>query len=152
MNPRLRSVLAGLGVAVLATACGGGGSPTSTPAPTATPGPLAGGVVAEFDVTGERFKVWVTNAETIQQLFALQAGESTASIPNGELLTGPGQGDHNLPWSWHLDPEEIAMADLTIEVCDGALGYIEEHLDEFIDEVGRYCPWGAELVGLTDHR
>jgi len=28
-----------------------------------------GGVLATFDVVGERFKVWVTNPETVQQLF-----------------------------------------------------------------------------------
>jgi hypothetical protein len=53
------------------------------------------------------------------------------------------KADHNLPWSWHLDPEEIEMAEMTTEVCNGTPSYVEEHLDEFIETVGRYCPLNA---------
>ena len=113
---------------------------------------LVNGVLATFDVSGETFQVWVTNPNTVEQLLALQAGESTATIPNGRILAGPGDGDHNAPWSWHLDPEDIEMADLTMELCDGAPSYVEEHLAEFTDTVGRYCPWAAQLTGLEDRR
>ncbi len=71
------------------------------------PDSLAAGVLATFDVSGELFNVWVTNARTIQQLTELDKGKSTATIPNGRILRGPGQGAHNEPWSWHLDPEDI---------------------------------------------
>jgi hypothetical protein len=86
------------------------------------PEQLDEGVLATFDVTGEVFRVWVTNPQTVQQILDLAAGESTANIPNGVILRGPGAADHNLPWSWHLD--------------------------EFIDTVGRYCPWSARLVSV----
>ena len=111
-------------------------------------GQLEGGVLATFDVNGEQFQAWITNPQTIQQVLDLAAGESMANIPNGRILRGPGAADHNLPWSWHLDSEEIEMAEMTIEVCDGAPSYVEEHLDEFVDNVGRYCPWNARLVGV----
>jgi len=109
---------------------------------------LRGGVLATFEVAGEQFKVWVTNAQAVQQLLDLAAGDSMANIPNGRLLPGPGTADHNLPWSWHLDPEEIEMAEVATEVCDGTPAYVEEHLGEFVETAGRYCPWSARLVSV----
>jgi hypothetical protein len=125
------------------------------PPPSVTPSPtpaLQGGVLATFDVAGETFRVWVTNPVTIDQLFALEAGDSTASIPNGRILSGAGAGDHNAPWSWHLDPEAIEMADFTMELCDGEPSYVEANLAEFTDNVQRYCPWASTLLSLEDRR
>jgi hypothetical protein len=138
---------AGMLLVLLGAACAPGSASTATPA-----AGLSGGVLATFDVTGETFKVWVTNPQTIDQLLALEAGDSAANIPNGKILPGPGAGDHNAPWSWHLDPEDIEMAELTIEVCDGAPNYVEANLADFTDTVGRYCPWAAQLTSLEDRR
>ncbi len=124
------------------------------PQPTATPvaDPLAGGVLATFDVVGEQFKVWVTNPVTVQQLLDLQAGQSQANIPNGRIFAGPGAGAHNVPYGWHLDPVEIEMAEMTIELCDGTPSFVEDELDYFVTTVQRYCPWSARLVAIEDHR
>jgi len=140
-SPSAKAALLFLGAVVIA-ACG-----DDVPA-----NPLAGGIVATFEVTGQQFKVWITNDGTIEDVLALQSGESTAHIPNGPILRGNGAGDHNAPHGWHLDPEQTEMADVTIEVCDGAPSYVDEHIDEYVDVVGRYCPWGAEFVGIEDHR
>lgn len=120
--------------------------------PPVVPHPYAGGVLATFEVTGETFQVWVTNEATIEQLFAMQRGESMANIPNGPIHRSPGQGDHNAPWNWHLDPELTHMAEVTIELCDGAPSFVEANVDYFVDEVGQYCPWAAELLALEDYR
>jgi hypothetical protein len=116
------------------------------------PDELQGGALATFAVHDETFRVWVTNAETIQQLIDLQEGRSQANIPNGEILRSPGEGDHNEPWSWHLHPENIEMAEVTMELCDGLPSFVEEELDMFVEQVGRYCPWAADLVNLEDRR
>lgn len=113
---------------------------------------LTGGVLVTFDVQAEQFRVWITNPATIEQLFDLRDGRSAASIPNGPLLRGSGVGNHNTPWSWHLDPEETAMAEVTIEVCSGIPSFIENDLDQWVDVVGQYCPWSAELAKLEDFR
>ncbi len=112
---------------------------------------LRGGVLATFRVSGEDFRVWVTNEETIQQIFDLRDGRSSAGIPNGALHEGQGRADHNAPWTWHLDPTDIEMADQTIEACDGRPSLVDSLLEEYL-VVGRFCPWGAELVGLQDFR
>ncbi len=49
---------------------------------------LEGGVLATFRVSREEFRVWVTNEATIQQIFDLRDGKSSANIPNGALREG----------------------------------------------------------------
>ncbi len=118
---------------------------------TAPEEPLEGGVLATFRVSQEEFRVWVTNEATIQQIFDLRDAKSSASIPNGALREGQGRADHNAPWTWHLDPIDIEMADFTIEVCDGRPSLVDSLLQDYLT-VGRFCPWGAELVGVQDFR
>ena len=98
----------------------------------------------------ERFRVWTTNPQTMHDLHELQQGTSTANIPNGRILRGAGRARHNAPYHWHLDPQDIAMAEATIELCDGLPSYVEENVDDFVENVGRYCPWAAKLVELRD--
>ena len=132
-------------VVLFAAGCGGTLEPTPIDS-------LKGGIVATFAVSSDTFRVWIRKPEAIEQVFALQRGVSEATIPNGRLQAGAGQGAHNAPYSWHLDPDDISMAAVTIELCDGAPSYIEAHRDEFISQVGRYCPWGARLVAIVDYR
>jgi hypothetical protein len=113
---------------------------------------LLGGVLATFSVRGEVFRVWITNESTIQQVFDLRDGTGQATIPNGPLLEGPGQGNHNEPWSWHLDPGQTQLAETTIEVCDGRPSAVEADLDYWMESVRRYCPWSASLEGVRDYR
>jgi hypothetical protein len=56
---------------------------------------------------------------------------------------------YNKPWSFHLDPTSISFAEMSIEVCDAATTYVEEHLAE----VGgaflpgrRWCPWSSRVI------
>jgi hypothetical protein len=42
---------------------------------------LSGGVLVTFDVNGENYKVFTKNPTTIEQIFAVQKGESQATIP-----------------------------------------------------------------------
>lgn len=112
---------------------------------------LRGGVLATFKVSDELFRLWTTEPQTMWDLQQLQRGESMANIPNGRILRGPGKALHNAPYSWHLDPKDVSMAGVTIEVCDAEPSYVEENVDEFVDNVGRYCAWDAELVELRNY-
>jgi len=111
---------------------------------------LSGGVLATFDVDGERFSVFITNPETVEQVLALSKGQSDARIPNGRILKG--EVSYNKPWHWHLDSQDTQMADVTVELCDGRPSDVENNLDYWVDTVFRFCPWSAQLVDLKDYR
>ena len=111
---------------------------------------LKDGILATFDVHGERYSIFITNAQTIEQVLALWNGRSNANIPSGRVVRG--RVSYNKTWSWHIDPEDISMAENTIELCDGIPSYVESHLDDWIANVGYFCPWSAVLVALKDYR
>jgi len=133
-------------LAILAASASACGSPAAP-----SPG-LTGGVLAAFTVETESFKVFVTNATAIDRLFQLERGQIAGLFPNGRILRGSGAGNHNAPHPWHLDPGDIEMVDLAIELCDGRPSYVDANVGEYVDVVGRYCPWGATLVSITDYR
>jgi hypothetical protein len=111
---------------------------------------LKGGVLATFDVQDERFSIFITNSQTIDQVIALSNGQSNVTIPSGRVLKG--RVDYNLPWGWHIDSQDITMANATVELCDGLPSYLEAHLDAWIQNVGYFCPWSAKLVSVKDYR
>ncbi|UCG54121.1 MAG: hypothetical protein JSV32_05845 [Dehalococcoidia bacterium] len=111
---------------------------------------LSGGILVTFDVEGEEYKILVKNEDTITDILALQKGESQAKIPSGKVL---GEAvSYNAPWSWHIDPYDIHMAEFTIEVCSGLPSHVEEDLDYWVNTLGRFCPWSAEIVEIQDFR
>jgi len=113
---------------------------------------LAGGALATFRVVDETMRVWVTAPGTVQALHDLAWGRTGATIPAGPVRVGSGQGEHNAPWSWHLDPEETVMAEMTIELCDGRPSDVEADVEGWIAYVGSFCPWAAVLVEVVDYR
>jgi hypothetical protein len=111
---------------------------------------LSGGILVTFDVLGEEYRIFVKNEETIADILALEKGESQAKIPNGKLV---GESiSYNNPWSWHIDPYDIEMAEFTIEVCDGLPSDVENDLNYWVNTLGRFCPWSAVLVEIRDYR
>ena len=120
----------GTGLALLALACG---EPTE-------PQPEA---VFEIRVVDETFRVGVNDPVQIDSFAARLASGAEGNI-SGELVAG--SGGVNEPWSWHLDPETVEVADITIEVCDGLPSFVEEDLDYWLGTVERYCPWGVKVV------
>ncbi len=96
---------------------------------------------------GETFRVRINDADVIAEAERILASDEQ------RIISGPlrrGGGEFNAPWSWHLDPDSVEFADVTIELCDGCPHMVEEDLDYWIDTVGRYCPWSTELVGRVD--
>jgi hypothetical protein len=113
---------------------------------------LEGGILATFSVVGEHFNVWVTNEVAIDDILALQANPDLNTFPNAPILFGAGEANHNQPWSWHLDPANVEMVEMSIELCDGRPSFVEGEVEYFVETVERYCPWGAELVEVQDFR
>ena len=106
-----------------------------------------GAVIAEFRTPDGNFKVLLTGTAAEQARAAYEAG-TQPGIPNGRILRG--DGGVNTGHDWHLT--EVEFADMTIEVCDGTAAYIDSvGYDEWVANAGdRYCPWGAELVALSE--
>ena len=99
--------------------------------------------VFELQVAGETFRVGVDDPVQIDSFAARLASGAEGNL-NGDLKAG--SGGVNEPWSWHLDPATVHVADLTMEVCDGRPSMVEEDLDYWLETVERYCPWGARVV------
>ena len=111
---------------------------------------LSGGILVTFDVVGETYNIFVTNRQTIDEVYAVQQGRSKANIPNGRLVRG--KVSYNEPWSWHIDPEDIEMVEMTIELSDGTPSQVEKDLDYWLGTVKRFSPWSAKLVKIEDFR
>ena len=133
MRP-VRLLLTMLAAALLAS-CGGGGEPD---APTFL-----------FRMRGlpasESFVVQTADPQFIADAraqLALPARERRM-FPVGRLVAG--DGNHNMPWSWHL--EQVQMAEMSIELCDGRPSMVEADLRYWINRVQSFCPWGAYVAG-----
>ncbi len=114
---------------------------------------LQGGILATFRVHNQMFRVWITNPNTIQQIFDLQTGKSRANIPEGSILLGPGENNYNSPYSWHLDPDNIEMsASVPDPACNVDPEQVETHLQNYVDQIRRYCPSAAILINVQDYR
>jgi pimeloyl-ACP methyl ester carboxylesterase len=97
------------------------------------------------DVAGERFNVRVTDSEAIRLLVENYEGKNSMHVV-GKLARG--DGGFNSPWPWHLEPDSVGMAEVSIELCDGRPSLIEEDLEYWIETVGSYCPWSSSIVEI----
>jgi hypothetical protein len=99
-----------------------------------------------IDVVGQQFTLRATDMETIQQLIDNYNGKNNFHV-TGTLVKG--DGGFNSPWSWHLDPSSVRMAESSIELCDGTPSCVEENLDYWLDTVHTYCPWSSKVVSIN---
>lgn len=114
------------------------------------PDELEGGVLATFEDYGQRFRVWVTNPETIRNFYQRQNSEDRTKI-SGWLLRDSGQGNHNAPYGWHLDPRDVTTAEVTVPECEASPSYVEENYDAFVENTGgHFCPSG-KLMDLRNY-
>jgi hypothetical protein len=95
------------------------------------------------DVHGERFTIHILDLEAIRLAEENLRGGNNL-FPIGELARG--DGGFNKPWSWHLKPETVRMVGASIELCDGLPSYVEDNLDDWLETVKVYCPWGGRVV------
>jgi hypothetical protein len=118
-------------------------------------GRSAGAVAAEdayfaFDAPPRKdlFIIKLTDPAKIQKARDLLSGKtSSGRHVSGLIVKEP--ACYNPPWSYHLDPQSITFFDSSVEVCDGAMGYIESYLSEVGGALlpgSVWCPWGSRLV------
>lgn len=95
-----------------------------------------------FAVEDEQYRILLTDPADIAIAEQLLAGEEAPSIPSGLIVRG--DPSVNTGYSWHIDPDSVEFADVTIEVCDGVPSFVEDGTLEG----DRYCPWGARVVAI----
>ncbi|HYP25318.1 MAG TPA: calmodulin [Blastocatellia bacterium] len=96
----------------------------------------------------ETFVFKLTDPEKIRHARDILSGREKHQVHvTGIILKSP--APYNPDWSFHYDPESIEFFEFAIEVCDSAIRYVEEHLDEvggaFLPD-DRWCPWGSRLL------
>lgn len=110
-------------------------------------------VVFAFDGRSEQMRVQIDHAPTLEAARDYIAGRSAAHIPIGPIVRGAGV-DPRYPF--HFIPTEVRLAELTIELCDGAPMHTPAEVDAFIAgatgnpeaESATWCPWGARPVAI----
>jgi hypothetical protein len=117
-------------------------APSASVAPS---GPVTGGpVIVTFEVVDEEYRILITDPNDIAIALQLLAGDPLAPrIPNGLVVRGD-DGGVNTGYGWHIDPESLEFADLTIEICDGRPSDVEAGSISG----DRFCPWEAEVVSV----
>jgi uncharacterized protein (TIGR03437 family) len=96
----------------------------------------------------ETFVIRLTELEKIKHARDLLS-RRRSDLPHviGTIVKSP--VPYNPPWRYHLAPNSIHFFDSAIEVCDGAIQYIEDHLDEVGGALlpgNTWCPWGSRLI------
>jgi hypothetical protein len=93
------------------------------------------------NVVGENFCVYITDPTTLALAYRDARGE-IRRIVIGIVRTG--NDGYNQPWSWHLDPDTVRLAEMTVEVCDGRPSYVEQHLPDWLNK--GFCPWTSDII------
>jgi hypothetical protein len=96
------------------------------------------------EVSGETFTVAIVDEAVIAEAGRRIREEDGVGIVIGTLERG--DGGFNQPWSWHLLPMTVEIADFSIELCDGRPSMVEADLDYWVDTVKQFCPWGGRLM------
>jgi hypothetical protein len=94
---------------------------------------------------GDKFKVYATDPEAIQLLTDNYYGLNNMFVM-GRLVIG--DGGFNSPWSWHLDPDHVTMAEFAIELCDGTPSEVEHNLPYWLFQVETFCPWSSKVIEI----
>ena len=105
---------------------------------------LSAGGTFVVAVGQEQFRVRIDNALLATKARRMMSRQEDQQIINGELARG--DGGFNTGYDWHMKPNTIQFADVTIEVCDGRPSDIQGDIDYWVDTVKRYCPWGGRFI------
>lgn len=116
--------------------------------------PDGGAVVTfAFEASSDMLDVLVLDEPTIEAALQRVATGVGPRMPVGPIRRGAGI-DPDYPF--HFVPEDLRLADLATEVCDGRPMQTEAEVDDFIElstgdrnaASATWCPWGARPVAV----
>ncbi len=76
--------------------------------------------------------------DTIADFREQAAAEEKTKHATGTVA---GRRSYNPDWSYTLRPGTLALAEVSIEVCDGNPRYVEKHRKDWMGE--QWCPWSS---------
>jgi hypothetical protein len=91
------------------------------------------------EVTGDIVRLRITNPAAITQANGLLASGQARWVLGTPRV---GDGGFNTGYLWHLDPESISFAEVTIEACQTAASAVNGNLSYWIG-FGQVCIWGV---------
>lgn len=93
------------------------------------------------DTTGaEDFIAATSDPDVISMvLLELQKADAERTLMINGAIDRGNKGNKN--WSWHFKSEDWALAEISVEECDGLPSDVEQNLDYWVDTVKRFCPW-----------
>jgi uncharacterized protein (TIGR03437 family) len=99
------------------------------------------------DARGDSIVVLITQPASVQKARDILAGRSPAAIMTGKVIPAP--SFYNPGWHFHVDPATVAFVDIAAEVCDSAIGGV----DQGLNDVGGaflpgflWCPWSTRVL------
>ena len=117
----------------------------------------SGGAIVTFAFDGhpaDTLRVRVLDSATIAAARAYVATRSGAAIPIGPIRRGAG-ADARYPF--HFVADSVRLAEMAMELCDGAPMRTAAQVDTFFALGGRatqqsttYCPWSAYPIAVAD--
>lgn len=57
-----------------------------------------------------------------------------------------GRRSYNKTWSFHLKPQTVRFFENQIELCDGRPQYVQDNLQDWINQSRLWCSWSSALV------
>jgi len=118
-------------------------------------GPEAGAVVTfGFDGRAETLRVLINDPVTVAQAEQRIATGAGPTFPIGPIVRGSGVDER---YPFHFIPDSVRLAELAVEVCDGALMKTAEQVDDFFEgatgdrfaQSAVWCPWGAYPISVA---
>lgn len=94
-----------------------------------------------------------SNTEGVGALEAYFQNGKVMTLDNGDPQVGLVSGmirkvspSQKHAWSFEFDPKTVVFTDMSMELCDASLNYVEENLDSWMKDVGRFCPWSTQSL------
>jgi hypothetical protein len=109
--------------------------------------------LADERFAGKPFIATITSASGIAsfehylkkgQVQVLENGDPDMGIFNGSLRRRIPSPDHN--WPFEFVSAKLEVADVAIEVCDASMQFLEDNLDEWLSDVGSWCPFSSRSL------
>jgi Ca2+-binding RTX toxin-like protein len=101
------------------------------------------------DASTETFVVRLDDPLEVAHARDLLAGATEADARIGGTVD-KAEADYNIGWSYHLAPESIFFFEVSTEVGDSTMRYIETHLEEVGGELlpgSVWTGWSSQLTG-----